>query len=889
MERLISAFGSGRAVILYGTGPSMEIGLPSWRELTKRLIDAISKELNNPLASVYEDLRAERFSKAIGDAERLLNSSGKDGREYIARLLADVLADTGRQGKLYSLMAQLPVRLFITTNFESVFERHLKDQRFTPESYTNLRESLEALNPASFDKSILYMHGSLNYGGQLIISDSDFSRILKADEFQPLRKIIESHLINSAVVMIGYSLSDPDLKSAASNVAKIIRRRHPVVALLADADRKKVSQFATEYNVEVISYPPDSGHDLLCAMLSTVLTWLKAPQVTPVRDEASLNAAQYLYVYDATKAADTPTIVAALKSILLVVIKNAPSGVLHEPLSKSLRDLVGADPREDLLERALSECEKESLIRKLDGGLELTEDGNRLVEVSNNKYQRLWRNLAEQAQAKVGTEQDLLPVLQGVLVGLFSRRAAEAVTLSIYHHPIETSSKSLFELIAQPSAAIAETSVRFRFIEYVIGLLRRPNTTQRTIIEHLGRSLFCAHALRLDRDANRAFQALVSGKSIILDSNLLIPLAARHSPKNEAISSLLKAAKENGLSLITTYGFAREVLIHVDWARSLVEEYRDDEATILAAARGFGIYDGNEFLNGMILRGNISGQRTGIHGYIKECFGTTMPDMSVLTSLLNREWGISVVSSRDAEECSKAYNEIQSATERYILGNPPVGKKEGRIHTEAEAYALLHEWPRLSSARDYPQDAMFLSSGGYLNKVAKEGPYPLGRNVTTTPYALGAFISAYLNPAAVHDFGTIIRAEFFNAASDFIEESQLEQYFSGVITEADRAYEEVLRPRLEKLGDELIPEGLPETLSDVSAVQRPEIVRSLATAIADLTNVEEIRRLRQVLHEAKQRALQSDMRADKAEALLNKRRKGQARYERAHARRRGKK
>ena len=237
--------------------------------------------------------------------------------------------------------------------------------------------------------------------------------------------------------------------------------------------------------------------------------------------------------------------------------------------------------------------------------------------------------------------------------------------------------------------------------------------------------------------------------------------------------------------------------------------------------------------------------------------------------------------------CTNYFNVVKD-TEDYVRSNAWAGKSEARIHTEAEAYALVHEWPELARVKGYPKEVFILSSGGYLNRVANRGPQPINKNVITTPYALGAFMMAYINPAAVNDFGTIVRSEFFSAASEFLEDTQLNQYFAGVIAAADLAYEEKLRPRLEQLEIELIPDDLPDTLDDVAPAKRPGVVRGLSKVVDDFADAESIARLIREKHEAEELMEVERKRASKAEALLEKRRRGAKVYKRREDRKNGK-
>lgn len=901
MQQLISALGSGNSVIFFGAGPSMEAGLPSWSSLAKMIADSASKLLADPLPIVYREISAKDFPKAIGELERIANSKGFSGRKIIIDSISNFTKDTGNTGDIYSLMGKLPTKLYLTTNFDSIFERHLRSAKIVPNIFNNTSESIDEIDPASYDKSIIHIHGSIDHGGEIIITDTDYNNVIVDDKFSALRQIISSYLSTSAVAIIGYSFTDPDLMIIARTVSSIIHRKHPIIAVIADATDKQANDFSREYNINVKNYSSGSNHSELKAMLSTIVKWLETPQAPVEKDTESMRAAQTLYVYNATEAAGDPAIIAAIKSLLLTILTSNKRALTLSELPELLRVSYGVKPNEAFLLKAIDECKQENNIISDGTLIQITDRGNEVVSVSNRKYKRLWSNLYDQAKLSISQDDSLDSVLQNVLISLFSNRAAEAVSLSMSNEPIETSSISLFDLIEKSALDIGNYAIRLKFIEYVIDMLRRPNAVQRAIIEHLGRSLFCVHALRLDANANKAFGSIFTDKAFLLDSNILIPLIAKDSPNHQSITSLLSSMKASGAKLYTTNGFLQELIIHANWALTFIYEHSDDQAAILDAARGFNQWDGNEFLSGWIILTNSSGIKLDINDYMHECFKSKNLNQTEVKNMIEQVLNIELISQSRFADCSKDYLTIFHETEKYIKGNAYAGKSATRIETEAEVYTIIHEWENYSCKAKCPHDTAILSSGGYLNSVALRGPFPLKKNITTTVFALGSYISTYLNSDAIHDFSAIVKSEFFNSASDYIEDKQLQTFFSSTINAADRAYTEQLRPMLEKIRNNLIPEDLPETLGEIAPIQRPGIVNSLSSFISKMIESDQITTLKKTLEEAKlsaenesirateeskkakeeaEKARNASERAERAEALLIKRQRGEKRYKR---------
>jgi hypothetical protein len=617
-----------------------------------------------------------------------------------------------------------------------------------------------------------------------------------------------------------------------------------------------------------------------------VVKWLEEPQTGAVAETNELRLAQALYVFDAVREAGKPALLIALKSLILSALADVQDGVPAGSLETLLEERLGVKRQDGLAEEAWKICESEGLVSEQSGTLTLAEKGRKHLDVSRRRYQRLWRSLAEHAQLAIGTDEDVRPALESALFALFSERAAEAIGLAILGRGVETSSLRLFELLAEHARTLRDETTRLRFIEYVVDLLRKPNSVQRAIVEHLGRNLFCAHALMMDVETNKLLTGYTLHRPLIVDSNVLISLLAKGCPQHDAIRALLEAAAQSGVSLCTIDGFVQEVIDHAIWARGFVADHPDDDGMLLNAAKGFRPYDGNDFLSGMIATENALGARRGLDEYLRQCLGSTRPTSAELCPTLEERWGIRCLDQAALEASNPDIATVRHETEAFIRQSAPASKRDTRIRAEASAYAIVHKWSLVGEGEIQTTGALVLSAGTYFNRIAREGPHKLEYGAGTTPYALSGYLATYVNAASVHDFATIVRSEFFATASDLLDEQELERYFSDTIAAADRAYQEVLRPRLAELRAELVPEDLPETLDDVAPVDRPQVVRGLSTVIDELTDAAEVARLRKETRDLRTKLETSEKEKADAESKLKRKGKGARRYERQQRRRR---
>ncbi|MDZ4064936.1 MAG: hypothetical protein U1E22_09760, partial [Coriobacteriia bacterium] len=524
-------------------------------------------------------------------------------------------------------------------------------------------------------------------------------------------------------------------------------------------------------------------------------------------------------------------------------------------------------------------------VRALDHGVCLTEQGLQLSDVARRKMVRVWENLFDDVGLRVGGEESLGPILMDVLVALFGERAAEAVSLAFASSPVQTSSSSLYEMIAGEAARIGDGAVRFRFIAYVVDMLRRPNQVQRTVIDYLAKALFCSHALKMDAPSSGLAAGLVGNKTLIVDSNILISLLALRSPQHAELRTLMDAGRDAGIALVTTVGFVEETRKHANWAREFEERSVGDDSALLLAATGAAGWDGNDFLSGFMAWRAEDGTASRIHPYLAECVGGGAPTSEGIATKLAAQWGVTVVSVDDVcRECGNG-EAVYRETLDFVMSEASADKTARRQRSEAEAYTTVFCWPGFSVSRGLSPEAYVLSAGGYLNKIARCGPHLMDTNVVVTAYTLGGFLSTYVNANAVHDFSAIIRAEFFASSAEFVDEKLLERDFDAAITSAERVFEERLRPLIQELEAGLLPSDLPEDLSGVPKLQRPEAVRSLARAVEEFVSPEAISEIKAENRELKKRLDEYDADRAREDALRGKRQKGKGKYDKAQANR----
>lgn len=224
---LVKALREGRCAIFVGAGASIAAGLPGWAELVTPLAEALQ----------MKDVSASNI-----DSEMLLRIPGyyeieKGRRELIRHVTEKIrpICERLRKSKLeearpvHRRLAQLPTRLFYTTNFDTLLEDEFRRQ--DKDCIEIASESDARLHTERTGRELRKIHGSLD---DFVLTPGDFARAVheRPAMFAGLADDLKSH----SFLFVGYSLRDPDFAQIYQNVLvamKDVPQRH-FLALQSD-------------------------------------------------------------------------------------------------------------------------------------------------------------------------------------------------------------------------------------------------------------------------------------------------------------------------------------------------------------------------------------------------------------------------------------------------------------------------------------------------------------------------------------------------------------------------------------------------------------------------------------------------------------------------------
>ena len=192
-DRLAGAAKASKLVTFFGAGVGVDAGLPLWRAL----LDEVANAIGFRPPDGFERLDPRDQAAILQKHDR----SGFDSA--VIRALA-----SKRYSLMHGLLASLPLRESVTTNFDTLYELAAE----TPDR--PLAVIPGDIDPMSSARWLLKLHGTI--GRDLVLTRSDY--LGSSSTHVALRGIVQALLLTRHMLFVGYSLSDEDFHQLAHEV-----------------------------------------------------------------------------------------------------------------------------------------------------------------------------------------------------------------------------------------------------------------------------------------------------------------------------------------------------------------------------------------------------------------------------------------------------------------------------------------------------------------------------------------------------------------------------------------------------------------------------------------------------------------------------------------------
>ncbi len=191
----------GRLALFLGAGASRAAGLPLWRELLETLARRVGLDADG-LA------RLSRLS--VLDQAQLLEHEFGDRAELMKAVVEQVGA--AYHSVTHALLASMPVREVVTTNYDDLFERAW---RARGADYAVLPHGARS----DVDRFILKLHGCVSSPKHIVLTRKDYLRYL--EERAALIGMVQALMLTKHMLFVGTSLEDENFHRIVHEVRKV--------------------------------------------------------------------------------------------------------------------------------------------------------------------------------------------------------------------------------------------------------------------------------------------------------------------------------------------------------------------------------------------------------------------------------------------------------------------------------------------------------------------------------------------------------------------------------------------------------------------------------------------------------------------------------------------
>lgn len=216
-DELLFAHEEGSVVFFCGAGISMPAGLPSFAQLTHKILGRLGSA---PLPVEEQAMRSNRFDIAIGLIEKRDRGMKAKVRQAAASLLSGYNKDPENLATHKALLGlavtrQGSIRL-VTTNFDRLFEDVIQAH---PTRFACARRySAPALPVPKLNwNGLVYLHGRLGESpktdgsvDELVLTSGDFGLAYLKDQWAA--RFVTELFQNFTICFVGYSVEDPVMR-----------------------------------------------------------------------------------------------------------------------------------------------------------------------------------------------------------------------------------------------------------------------------------------------------------------------------------------------------------------------------------------------------------------------------------------------------------------------------------------------------------------------------------------------------------------------------------------------------------------------------------------------------------------------------------------------------
>lgn len=884
-ERLVRAINSTRCFALVGSGPSCEMGYPSWKALAEQVAQTVLDKNASADRSTYKKyLDDAKYPELFRQAEVDLGN-----RQILIELLRTLMVSRVHekgQGCLYEFLSNWPFACYLTTNYDDELKEHLAklDEHFSV--IRNRKHDFYSIRDGA-SRLIQKLHSDLDHPSEVVITSEDYRRLyIEADGAyfkDKLRQVLEMF----DVFIVGHSLADPDINHILQLARTTASPQHPIFMMASGFTRGEEREYLEKYNIVLVQYEnADGTHANLRRLLATADRFIVPRRsridspVAPPRPREEVDAAMSLFLYRRLQEADAT---AGMESIVLASLALGEAHTLDALLRCPLIGRFSSAPDfSESLKAVLKELEDVELVRRENDQYIISAQGREKVEQlqavrSTERDQSFGQfRLDLKAAYPCATEEQLEQCEEfgaNAIVASFERRGltiANQVFAGQTPSPDELS--DLFGYVTNVAAGLGSPKLRGAFLDAMHRFLIEPSDPQKNYLASVSQGYFLYHYLGLDPTCAKVRRDVFEHTMWICDASVLLPLLAVGCSSHEYSVEMFRMLSDSQAAVWTTPRLLDEVWEHLQWAMGFVSNHGVDSPEFLHSALVRGSYKQNLFLDGFI-RLSAEGRVVNFADYLQ----LVSPKGNDRTDFENylSSYGIAILNPPEIDGFSQEdWGDIEEAKAK-IKGER---EKRGTYRTPFQVEAEAEIWVLVKNIRSGKysitgvavgapaEQVYFVSQSKVLDLIDEADTVTTWGSEAVYRY-LSVLPGNVVSPDLLQQCMT---HEYFYAGVSFIDKPRYLRFFGPSIEAAKLSFEQEKAKYIQAVEEEHATQ-LDEAFERTPDLEKPFFVAQMGWRVAEASQrAEELAKKRAKEADARVKELETER--DAAWKLRDKRR-----------------
>ncbi|MEP7288453.1 MAG: SIR2 family protein [Chloroflexota bacterium] len=899
-RQLIDYLKSGKAWVLVGSGPSIAMKYPSWKTLAEHAVQTARHEVRGrSLTQIEHALAQGNFPQVFEEAKVLLTAP-----RLLQVLLSLLKPEATVNNEIYKLIARWPVPVYLTTNYDDEIQRHLIELGEAYITYDNSSDHMSQLIP-ELQGAIFKLHGDLRSDKGLILTTSQYQSIEKSPDWQYWCTKMTSVFQMNRVIVIGHSLTDPNIRyilRAAKEGAGVVL---PVIWIAPDVTYSTSIEYLEQFRIHVISYDnQDKSHRNLVQLIKAISHFIPSRPSFHIRaniEKASNSplgtsaAAPGIFIFSKLNRGGNfeqkrvEIMVAAIQSVIpqLSTIGDftlqAAVDLVGWPKNSPLPANLAIKIREKALEENLLITAGAQNLRVSDKAGDVSLQNQMAFEQRQKRFQlsvalrlkRIYPSLSEEDVNLVTAD------IEAALVGYFMECGLSLTTTLFSNQKISNQNgvpALIMEFISEASNKYDDLLRRQAFITISLDIFLDAADSERDYLGRMSQGFFAFHFLGVWGEV--AIERLAQARRTVwlIDSNAQIPTLALGAPTNVTFRETFRRLREKGIRLFTTEKLFEETYHHWQFAKKFIRDQGANSIFLKAAATGQSPYKkSNQFLEGFIVwRG--AGKVANWESYLFAAFKSRNPSEVDLRNVL-QESGIEIIPFQDWPGFSNSdFSEREEQTQKIVdlrlkystslddnqyqqeldFSKKAQPEAEALIIIRAERYGQYH----IMSQPDQSSPSWFISDTSLLN-ITEEGQNAVSPRITWQSEAFLRFASTLVpaneEQASAQAFETILLG-IAKSGISVLDEQFIENTLGSSIDQTNLPWDDVRQMYEETLREEYA-ESFESIMARTPPSKRPLAAIQLANQAAQVKSRQ--------LEREQERADTESKRADATQRKLN--------------------